>query len=66
MARPCFCDRLPPAGEDYSTAYCKLCWQWHNSPGHRAYWQDSPRCPHLWKRARDEKGLVLTRKCEPG
>jgi hypothetical protein len=42
MTRPCTCDRLPPPGEPYSTAYCRLCWLYHNDPAYKQHWDGEP------------------------
>ncbi len=39
MARPCLCDRVPPAGIAFdAAAHCPRCWHWHHTPALRAAW----------------------------
>src|SRR4051812_7057311 len=33
---------LPPAGEPYSTAYCRFCWLYQYRPDYRALWDSLP------------------------
>ena len=47
MGRPCTCDRLPPPGAPYTTAYCRPCWLYHNDHAYRRLWggDDALRLP---------------------
>lgn len=39
--RPCLCDKIPPKGIEYSPAYCRKCWLYHNDPVYKRFW-DGP------------------------
>lgn len=75
MGRPCSCDRVPPQGVPYTTAFCRLCYLWHYDPAYRVRWEKEIRtpvqekdkpCPHLKRRVRDAEGKVKKRWCQTG
>jgi hypothetical protein len=84
MPRPCGHEslRLPPAGEPYSTEYCRICFLYATEPSYRALWDNPdadpvpgrgayrgpapPRCPHLHRRVREAGGKVKRRWCQTG
>lgn len=77
MGRPCYCDRLPPEGQPYTTDYCRLCWLWHYDASYRCFWEADKgtgvqipkkelHCPHLQRRIRDAEGKVKKQWCEAG
>jgi ADP-heptose:LPS heptosyltransferase len=70
VGRPCTCDRLPPAGEAWTQAYCRLCWLYTTSAEYRTHWDQNGtaartpiRCPFTGPDAKDDKGEQKTRDC---
>jgi ADP-heptose:LPS heptosyltransferase len=75
LRRTCVLEHPDP----YQTAdRCELCRQYCTDPLYRAAWDQAeaeaagqpvprpvrlPRCPHLWKRVRDEQGRVVQKVC---
>jgi hypothetical protein len=45
MARPCTCDRLPPAGEPYAAPYCRLCWLFRHDGRYQSLWATQTGLP---------------------
>ncbi len=72
--RPCGgCERGSPYDGPFDAGrQCYVCWLHHSAPAYRVAWDAPallgklPRCPYLWKRARDEKGVIRKRRCESG
>lgn len=36
---------LPPPGQPYTTAYCRICFLYHRNPRFRAFWDGQPPPP---------------------
>ncbi len=61
------CDKIRK-GEPYTLDQCRQCWLFHHDLAHNLdYGGDgkviavigaAPRCPHLWRRVRDEQGAI--------
>jgi hypothetical protein len=56
--RPCHCNRLPPDGEPYTTAYCRPCYLAYHSPEYRALWGPPAKRRADRTKPRVEKGTL--------
>ena len=54
--RPCLCDHLPPAGQPYTTEYCRLCYLYYTDPAYKGEWgRGGEKCPFLGGQLREEE-----------
>lgn len=79
MKRDCLCTRradivcndfhcdLAGPGSPYNANECRVCWnRLGKNTGFLPLYNVNGRCPHLWKRARDEAGKVKQHVCVSG
>jgi hypothetical protein len=80
MGRPCgHADALlPPTGSPWDGKSCRVCWLYVNDLAYKVLYDREadndirslaakvPRCPHLYRRVRNEDGSVRKRWCSTG
>lgn len=62
---------MKPCRHEEYVEGCRLCQLHRDSPEYRRLFdelgtREQPRCKHMWKRVRDEKGEIKKLKCEAG